>query len=65
MEQFTPLIPLIAVIPLLLFWIWMFRDLNANDHLLNYSRYTWTLLFIFMNVFGACLYYFMEYTDRH
>ncbi len=59
------LISIIIVLPLLGFWLWMFRDLINNVYLPGNSRYYWTLAFIFLNVFGAGLYYFYEYRDGH
>jgi heme/copper-type cytochrome/quinol oxidase subunit 2 len=43
----------------------MFRDLTKNEYLQDNARYYWTLAFIFLNVFGAGLYYFYEYRARH
>ncbi len=74
MEQFIPLIPIILLVPLIAFWLWMYSDMTNNDCLPGNSngpltwppssKYGWTLAFIFMNVFAACFYYFYEYRNR-
>ncbi len=66
-----PLISMLVILPLIVFWLWMFWDMTNNDHLPSNStelltwppssKYGWTLAFIFMNVFAACFYYFFEY----
>jgi hypothetical protein len=72
-----PLMPMIWILPLLAFWLWMFWDMTTNDNLpnssmfsqsLNYFHWTkldWTLAFIVLNVFAALLYYFTQYRKRH
>ena len=71
-----PLIPtLILVIPLAVFWFWMFRDMTNNDYLPANStvpltwppstKFGWTLAFIILNVFAAFWYYLVEYRNRH
>lgn len=60
----TPLVSLIALVPLLVFYVWMFRDMTNNDALSSDSKYTWTWAFIFLNVFAAVL-YFVEYKRRY
>lgn len=69
------LIPLIGIIPLLVFWAWMLSDMMSNNTIasnsnsfLNWppdSKFDWTVLFIFLNIFAAILYYFAEYRPRH
>jgi hypothetical protein len=66
---------MIVIIPLIVFWLWMFRDMTNNDRLpgnsaapLSWppkSKYTWTLAFIFMNVFAAIFYYFYEHRTKY
>ena len=60
-----PLIPWIVVLPFLAFWVWMFWDMADNDRLISYPKFTWFAMFIFLNVFGAALYYSAEYRHRH
>jgi hypothetical protein len=67
------LIPVIIVLPLIGFWLWMFREMSHNDYLPDNSpltwppssKYNWMLAFIFLNVFAAAFYYVLEYRKRH
>jgi hypothetical protein len=59
------LIPMIIVLPLILFWLWMAWDLGGNDSLSSNEKFYWMLAFLFMNVFGAVFYYVYEYKKRH
>ncbi len=69
------LIPTIIVLPLMVFWVWMFWDMTNNDDLPSNStapltwppssKFNWTLAFIFLSVFAAFLYYFTEYRNRY
>jgi hypothetical protein len=74
-QQITQLIiPLLFVLPLIAFWIWMFREMTHNAYLPDNStgpltwppssKYNWTLAFIFLNVFAAAFYYVLEYRKR-
>jgi hypothetical protein len=67
MTQPIPLIiiPLIAILPFIVFWLWMAWDLGGNDHLSGNEKFYWMLALLFMNVFGAVFYYFYEYKKRH
>lgn len=75
MNQLVPIISVTIVTGLMAFWLWMFWDMTNNDHLPSranasfswppYSKFDWTLVFIFMNVFGAVYYYSVEYKNRH
>ena len=58
------LIPLAIIVPLIAFWLWMFRDMTNNRYLLDNEKNTWTVLFIFLNVFAAVLYYVNVYRNR-
>ena len=58
------LIPWLVVLLLLAFWLWMFWDLANNDHLISYPKPTWFAAFVFLNVFGAALYYSVEYRHK-
>ena len=55
---------LAIILPLIAFWLWMFHDLLNNRYLLDNERNTWTILFIFLNVFAALLYYVNVYRNR-
>lgn len=75
------IIPLAIILPLLAFYLWMFRHMLNNDKLmsspwmffgimtpdssLSNFRYQWTIAFVFMNVFAAALYYFSEYRNSY
>jgi amino acid transporter len=59
------LIPLIIILPLLAFWLWMFRDMFNNGNLPGSSKDYWTLAFLFLSVFAAVLYYVTEYRKRY
>ena len=61
----NPLIPWLIVLPFLVFWVWMFWDMANNDYLTRYPKPTWFAMFIFLNVFGAALYYSLEYRNSH
>jgi hypothetical protein len=68
-------ISLIIMLPLIVFWLWMFRDMINNDYLPDNpaapltwppsSKYNWTLAFIFLSIFAAAFYYVLEYRKRH
>jgi cbb3-type cytochrome oxidase subunit 3 len=73
-QPIAPLISLILVLPLVGFWLWMFWHMTKNESLPDNSavlltwppssKYNWTLLFIFLNVFAAAFYYVYEYRKR-
>ena len=58
------LIPLIFILPLIAFWIWMFRAMLKNDDLPDSAKNGWILAFIVLNVFAAVIYYVQEYRTR-
>ena len=68
------LIGLMIVLPLLVFWLWMFRDMTKNDALSGNSaapltwppssKNDWLIWFIVLNVFAAAFYYVFEYRKR-
>lgn len=55
------LIATLVVLPVLAFYLWMFRDLTRNDRLGPDERRTWAWLFLLLNVFAAAMYYQREY----
>ena len=57
-------LPLVLIIPVIIFWVWMFRDMLKNDSLSDTARSTWTVAFIFLNAFAAVFYYVYEYRNR-
>lgn len=58
-------IPLIIILPLIAFWLWMAWDLGGNDRLSGNEKTYWLLAFLFMNVFAAVFYSVYEYRKRH
>ncbi len=68
-----PLGSMLIILPLMVFWMWMFWEMTNNDDLPSNSpalltwppktKYSWTLAFIFLNVFAAVFYYWLEYRN--
>ena len=58
------LLPLVLILPLIIFWIWMFRDMLNNNDLSDTAKSNWTVAFIVLNVFAAVFYYVYEYRSR-
>ncbi len=65
-SEFSPVqpLPLLLVIPLIAFWIWMFRDMLNNRDLSDTARNGWIIAFIFLNAFAAVFYYAYEYRNK-
>ena len=65
-SEFSPvqLLPLLLVIPLIAFWIWMFRDMLNNRDLSDTAKSGWIIAFIFLNAFAAVFYYAYEYRNK-
>jgi hypothetical protein len=69
------LIPVFIILPLLVFYFWMFWDMANNNALpgnpavpLRWpptTKFAWTLAFIFLNVLAAGYYYFTEYKKEY
>jgi hypothetical protein len=59
------IIPMVISLPLIGFWFLMFRDMLDNQYLSRQERNTWTLAFVFINLFAAFWYYFVEYKNRN
>jgi hypothetical protein len=58
------LIPLILVVPLVLFWAWMFNDLLKNADVPSIFKPYWTMAFILLNIPAAVFYYYTVYRNR-
>jgi hypothetical protein len=56
--------PLIVLVPCLVFWGWMFRNMMTNDDLPDGVKNNWTLAFVVLNVFAAIVYYNAVYRHR-
>jgi hypothetical protein len=63
---FSPVqfLPLLLVVPLIVFWIWMFRDMLNNRNISDTAKTNWTVAFIFLNAFAAVFYYVYEYRNK-
>ena len=59
-----PLVPVTILIPLIIFWIWMFSDMINNQSIPRDSRSFWLIGFIFVGILTAGYYYFTEYKNR-
>jgi len=59
-----PLLVLLIPVVFLIFWIWMFQDMTNNPYLSPDERRTWSLMFLFLNLFAAAWYYFSIYRYR-
>ena len=58
------LVPLIIVVPLIVFWGWMFRDMLNNYEVLSVYRPYWMVAFILLNIPAAVFYYYTVYRNR-
>jgi hypothetical protein len=59
-----PLSSLVIIIPLIVFWLWMFWAMTNNEELPVHSKYYWALAFLVGNVFAAAYYYVTVYRNR-
>jgi hypothetical protein len=57
-------VPLIVVVPLAVFWAWMFKDMMNNPHVPSIFRPYWLMAFILLNIPAAIYYYEAVYRDR-
>jgi hypothetical protein len=58
------LIPLLIVIPLIVFWARMFNDMVNNDDVPSIYRPYWMMAFILLNIPAAVFYYYTVYKNR-
>lgn len=58
------LIPLIVVVPLIVFWAWMFNDMVKSDDVPSIFKPYWMLAFILLNIPAAIFYYYTVYRER-
>ena len=65
MVTMVQLIPLVVIVPLLVFWAYMFRDMTRNDALPSVAKQYWLFAFIFLSIFAAIVYYNAEYRNRN
>jgi hypothetical protein len=67
-------VPLLITLPLLAFWMWMFREMANNDTIPTSSNVIvawppatknhWLFVFVILNVFGALYYYLTVYRKQ-
>lgn len=53
----APLLAAICIVPLVVFYLWMFRDMTENTVLSDAERFNWTWAFLLLNVFAAAVYF--------
>jgi hypothetical protein len=58
------LIPLIVVVPLIVFWVRMFKDMLNNDNLPSIFKPYWLIAFILLNIPAAVFYYYVVYRSN-
>ncbi len=63
--QLVQEVTVVIIIFLIIFWGLMYRDMVRNDALPDNAKSSWTLVFLFLNVFGAMIYYVVEYRNRN
>ena len=61
------LIPLVVIVPLIAFWVWMFGDMLRNPHIPSshpevlrwppIAKNHWIVFFVILNIFTAGYYY--------
>ena len=56
---------LVIIVPVIVFWLWMFRDMLTNPDLPRNTKDNWTLAFIFLNAVAAMFYYVNIYRNRY
>ncbi len=58
------LVPLIVVVPLVVFWAWMFKEMLNNDGIPSIFRPYWMMAFILLNIPAAVFYYYTVYKNQ-
>lgn len=56
-------LPVLIILPLIGFWIWMFNDFLQNDRSSKDEHLIWLVSFVFAGIFTAFYYYFTEYRN--
>lgn len=60
-QSLSPILPLLFALPVILFWLWMFRDMTLNDRLPPEMKNYWVMAFIFLSLITAAYYFVTEY----
>ena len=55
---------ILALTPLLIFWLWMFWDFVNNRELPAAERNLWIVAFVFFNIVTAIYYYLTAYREE-
>ena len=58
------LVPLVVIVPLIVFWAFMFKDMLNNDNMPSIFRPYWMMAFVLLNIPAAIFYYYTVYRDR-
>ena len=58
------LVPLVVVVPLIVFWAFMFKDMLNNDNMPSMFKPYWMMAFVLLNIPAAIFYYYTAYKDR-
>ena len=59
----VPVLGIILVVTLFIFWLWMLID--AIKHSPEKTKLIWVIVIIFTQIIGAFVYYFVEKKHRH
>lgn len=54
----------LALIPLLIFWMWMFWEMMRDERIVFPAKTYWALAFVVLNIFTAVYYYATFYRDK-
>jgi hypothetical protein len=57
------LIPLVVIVPLIVFWAFMFKDMLNNDNMPSMFKPYWMMAFVLLNI-PAAIFYYTVYKDR-
>ncbi len=58
------LVPLVVVIPLIVFWAFMFKDMLNSDTMPSIFKPYWMMAFVLLNIPAAIFYSYTVYRDR-
>jgi hypothetical protein len=58
------LVPLLVIVPLIVFWAWMFKDMMKSNDVSSIYRPYWMMAIIFLNIPAAVFYYITVHKNR-